>query len=177
MSAYSTAFIFSMANKLLILLRHAKSDWSNAADSDFERPLSARGRDDAPRMGQWLVETGNVPEVIVGSPSARTTETIELVCAELGHDSARVIYDERLYHGMPEQIHEMATAQFEHFGRVLVVAHNPGMELALRAYCPTAEPFADGKLMPTCAVAVIELDDPDQPAHGNLRVLMRPSML
>ena len=174
-----------MANKQLLLLRHAKSDWDSNARGDFERPLSARGRRDAPKMGRWLGSTIGLPERIIVSPAVRTVETVELVCAALsagaregaaaGIESDQVIYDRRLYHGTPEQIREIAGAQLESFERVLIVAHNPGMELALLAYCPTVEPFADGKLMPTCALAVIEFaGDADT---GKLRALMRPSEL
>ena len=171
-----------MANKQLLLLRHAKSDWDSNARGDFERPLSARGRRDAPKMGRWLGSTIGLPECIIVSPSVRTVETVELVCAALdagagaaGVESERVIYDRRLYHGTPEQIREIAGTQLESFERVLIVAHNPGMELALLAYCPTAEPFADGKLMPTCALAVIEFAG--DASTGKLRALMRPSEL
>lgn len=177
-----------MASKQLLLLRHAKSDWHSNALGDFERPLSARGRRDAPKMGRWLAENGGPPERIIASPAVRTTETIELVCAALGAgaragdeadgESDRVIYDRRLYHGTPGQIREIAAAQLESFERVLMVAHNPGMELALLAYCPAAEPFADGKLMPTCALAVIEFDgDAGDVGVGKLRALVRPSEL
>ena len=169
-----------MANKQLLLLRHAKSDWDSNALGDFERPLSARGRRDAPKMGRWLGSTIGPPQRIIVSPAVRTVETVELVCAALdaeaaGVESDQVIYDRRLYHGTPEQIREIAGAQLESFDRVLIVAHNPGMELALLAYCPTAEPFADGKLMPTCALAVIEFAG--DTGTGKLRALVRPSEL
>jgi phosphohistidine phosphatase len=59
----------------LILLRHAKSDWHAGADSDHERPLSARGRDDAPRVGERLSELGWVPEVVWSSDATRTRQT------------------------------------------------------------------------------------------------------
>ena len=37
--------------KRLILMRHAKSDWSASGD-DHSRPLNARGMDSAPAMGR-----------------------------------------------------------------------------------------------------------------------------
>ncbi|MEI9909506.1 MAG: histidine phosphatase family protein [Bacteroidota bacterium] len=41
--------------KTLILIRHAKSDWSTASLSDFDRPLNERGRKDAPEMAKRLL--------------------------------------------------------------------------------------------------------------------------
>lgn len=164
--------------KQLILLRHAKSDWDGKSESDFVRPLSARGRSDAPRMGGWLRENGYTPECIVSSPSVRTTQTVELVCAAVEYSLDRVIYEPSLYHGSAAQICELAAEQLEKFKRVLIVGHNPGMERAVLEYCPATKPFADGKIMPTCTAAVIELAAQDgYNGGGNLLAWMRPSAL
>ena len=143
-------------------------------------------------MGRWLAENHYLPDRIIASPSARTTETVELVCAALmeqtadpkeskaGCDIDQVIYDQRLYHGGATQICAIARQQLQPIERVLVVAHNPGMEQAVLAYCPSAQPFADGKLMPTCALAVIAWDGEPNPGvagGGQLRALLRPSEL
>ena len=37
----------------LILIRHAKSDWSNPLLDDFERPLNKRGEKNAPFMAKY----------------------------------------------------------------------------------------------------------------------------
>ena len=38
----------------LILLRHAKSDWTTDAPTDYERPLNERGQRNAARMADWI---------------------------------------------------------------------------------------------------------------------------
>ena len=40
--------------KELILIRHAKSSWSNPLLEDFERPLNKRGAKNAPFMAKIL---------------------------------------------------------------------------------------------------------------------------
>ena len=40
--------------KTLLVLRHAKSSWSDPALDDHERPLNKRGRRDAPRIGELV---------------------------------------------------------------------------------------------------------------------------
>ena len=40
--------------KTLILMRHAKSDWSGDGLADFDRPLNPRGRRSAAALGDWL---------------------------------------------------------------------------------------------------------------------------
>jgi phosphohistidine phosphatase len=42
---------------MLYLMRHAKSDWHSAAQSDFDRPLNKRGSKDAARMGSGCSNT------------------------------------------------------------------------------------------------------------------------
>jgi len=41
--------------KQLILIRHAKSDWSTASLGDLDRPLNERGKKDAPQMAKRLL--------------------------------------------------------------------------------------------------------------------------
>ena len=38
--------------KTLLIMRHAKSSWNYPELSDYDRPLNARGKRDAPRMGK-----------------------------------------------------------------------------------------------------------------------------
>lgn len=156
----------------LILLRHAKSDWDSGARRDFDRPLSARGRRDAPRMGKWLESNDYAPDCVVASPAARAKETAELVCAALEFAAADIRYERELYGAPADTIRAVAARQLERHRRVMVVCHNPGLEYALRDYCPDAGAFPDGKLMPTCAAAVIEFA-----GGARLLALMRPSLL
>jgi len=44
---------YVMPERTLILLRHAKSDWSGD-ETDVARPLAKRGRRQAPDAGRWL---------------------------------------------------------------------------------------------------------------------------
>jgi phosphohistidine phosphatase len=47
--------------KTLLLLRHAKSDWDDPSLRDFDRPLAARGKRDAPEIGKALRKRGPFP--------------------------------------------------------------------------------------------------------------------
>ena len=60
----------------LFIMRHAKSDWSVPAGSDFDRPLARRGVRDAPRMAAWLAQQGVLPGMIVSSPALRAKQTV-----------------------------------------------------------------------------------------------------
>ena len=64
--------------KRLLLLRHAKSAWPDGVE-DHDRPLSDRGRRDAPRMGAYIAAAGLRPDFALVSSARRTQETWALV--------------------------------------------------------------------------------------------------
>lgn len=163
-----------MATRQLILLRHAKSDWYSGVARDFDRPLNARGRRDAPRMGRWLHFNGLVPDVICCSSAVRTRETLGLVATELNVSHADIHYLGNLYHADEGEIASVVDDHLPTDGRMMVVGHNPGLEMALLQWCPDLRVPADGKVMPTAAVAVLGLS---REASPSLVHLVRPKDL
>ncbi len=160
-----------MATKRLILLRHAKSDWHSGARTDFDRPLNHRGRRDAPRVGRWLQANNLCPEIVCCSSAARTRETLDLVATELDLNSAEVNFTRGLYHASESEIVDLAEQQLSAYESAMLVGHNPGFEMALLHYVPDVQIPADGKLMTTCSVAVIDFD---KTGTGILVHLKRP---
>lgn len=69
--------------KELILIRHAKSSWSNPLLEDFERPLNKRGAKNAPFMAKVLKQKEVNPDLIISSPSKRTKDTLDFFIKEL----------------------------------------------------------------------------------------------
>ena len=61
--------------KTLYLIRHAKSDWGNPLLADIDRPLNERGKRDAPRMAQRLLDRGELPGLLISSPARRAFRT------------------------------------------------------------------------------------------------------
>lgn len=142
----------------LLVLRHAKSAWNTDAPTDFERPLSKRGRRDAPRVGRFLSDSGLIPDHVVSSPAERAKQTVLAVCGACGIEADRIQWDPRIYHASTGALLDVlndcpATAQ-----RVLIAGHNPGLELLVRNLCRHEVPMPDDyKLMPTAAVAHLEI--------------------
>ncbi|GAA5207698.1 SixA phosphatase family protein [Microbacterium kyungheense] len=127
----------------LALVRHAKSDWGDAALSDHDRPLNDRGMRDAPVMAARLAATGFRPDVILASTAVRARTTAEAFAAELG---VAVSLDPELY-GAPAGA-LLAAAAATGAASVMVVAHDPGMSVL------AGRLSGDGiGHMPTCAVA------------------------
>ena len=151
-----------MANKQLILLRHAKSDWYSSAPSDHARPLNHRGRRDAPKVGRWLREQGYAPQRIICSTARRTRETLQLAydAADWGDlaTDINIDFDDALYMASASAIVDIITENLSAHDRLMIVGHNPGMDSVLLRYCPdvTMRENLSGKLMTTAAVAIIQ---------------------
>ena len=139
------------SNKLLYLVRHAKSSWSNPSLDDAARPLNERGEYDAPRMGQWLAQQSAIPQQIVSSPARRAHSTAQIIAAELGIEPGEIDIEKAFYftgqHGMLAAIERSDDS----INRLMVVGHNPVMTELFRTL--SGEPLDN---MPTCAIAVIE---------------------
>lgn len=165
----------------LMLMRHAKSDWS-AYTADIDRPLNSRGRRDADLMGAHLSSHKLIPDRLVVSAAQRTRETASLILQHLPVLKDNVIIDKELYLAdrgtICELIELYARASSRSGQRLMLLAHNPGMDDVVRYLSSRMPPLSDnGKLMTTCAVARFRLDAPEsvnKPGQGELIDLLRP---
>ena len=161
--------------KLLSILRHAKSSWSDSSLLDHDRPLNKRGLRDAPRMGDLIREKGLVPDAILSSTALRARDTA-LAVAETAGFPDEVCFVRRLYGAGPVDYVEALSALSDDFEHAMVVGHNPGLEELVARM--VGEPHS----MPTAALAVVELPveswrELDSLPQGSLRALWRPREL
>jgi phosphohistidine phosphatase len=143
----------------LILLRHAKSDWPDGV-ADHQRPLTARGRRDAPRTGAWLVENRRVPDRAAVSTALRTQETYELA-AETLTTSPEVVLNDDLYAASAGELLEVIRETPESIGTLMVVSHNPGTQHLALALADETHPELVAKVhsrYPTNTLTVLEFD-------------------
>lgn len=114
--------------KTLLVLRHAKSSWDDAALDDHERPLSARGRRDAPRMGDLLRDTRLLPNLIIASDAVRA-HTTAVAVAEAARYDGKLVVEPALYHASPQDIISvLQSVRGADTHIVMIVGHNPGLE-------------------------------------------------
>ncbi|HAM26068.1 MAG TPA: histidine phosphatase family protein [Microbacteriaceae bacterium] len=139
-----------MPERTLILLRHAKSDWSGP-EADVDRPLAERGLHQAPRAGRWLAHSIDRIDLAVVSPAIRARSTWELASAELD-DRPPIWIDDRTYDASASQLLGVVRALPDDVDTVVLVGHNPGIEDLVSLL--TGESVG----MPTSALAVIALD-------------------
>ena len=111
----------------LLLLRHAKSSWADEGMADHDRPLNPRGIAAASRMGHLCRYLGRVPERILTSDACRTRETAAGLTAASGFEGSTTTTP-ALYLASPESILETVRELGGDARRLLVIAHNPGMQ-------------------------------------------------
>jgi phosphohistidine phosphatase len=137
--------------KTLLILRHAKSSWKDAGLPDHDRPLNKRGKADAPKMGRLLRDHNLVPDLILSSTAQRARQTAQRA-VEGGAMSCPVELHEQLYHAHPGELVEILRAAPNECARVMLIGHNPGLEILLHALT------GDGNHLPTAALAEVELE-------------------
>ncbi len=113
--------------KTVIVLRHAKSDWSDAALRDFDRGLNGRGERAAAVMGQWAAGHGVTFETIIASPAVRVTQTLARFRDAYG-PCPEPMRDMRLYLASAGTIAEVLSETAPDRASVLLAAHSPGLE-------------------------------------------------
>ena len=138
-----------MQQHRLILMRHAKSDWSQPSTGDHDRSLNTRGQAAAPKMARWLFSSGHLPDLILASTARRVRETVSGMMSNW--DPRPPVYEsESLYLATPEAILQAVRTDSLDKASVMVVAHNPGMQYL-------ASQLASRELQfPTAAIAIFE---------------------
>ncbi|MDX2341470.1 histidine phosphatase family protein [Micrococcus sp. NPDC078436] len=149
--------------KTLIVLRHAKAGWPEGAD-DHDRPLAARGHDQAPAAGRWLRENGLVPDGIVCSDALRTRQTCVWVCEQLGELAPTPYLDRRLYEADAARALSIVNETEEGVRRLLVVGHMPWVQnLGMRLMSLDSDQdaaLAMTEHYPTLGLQVFRVDKP-----------------
>jgi phosphohistidine phosphatase len=167
----------------LILLRHAKSDWSRPGQADHDRALSARGRKAAPRIGAYLAEQGLVPDLVLASTALRVRETLDPVLKALGR-RPRVTFDRRLYEADADDILGVLRETSPAAPALLVVGHNPGLSDLAELLVASGSDEAQRAMLekfPSAGLAVIDFAVDDwrdlKPGSGRLDRFVTPRSL
>lgn len=114
----------------LLLLRHAKSAWDDAALPDHARPLAPRGRRAAAAMRAAMRDLGLAPDMVMVSSARRTMQTLEAL--EPFDDTPLIEPLDSLYMATAPQLLQVLRGVPETARSVLLVGHNPGLhDLAL----------------------------------------------
>lgn len=140
--------------KLLLLVRHAKSSWSDPSLADRDRPLNRRGQTDAPRMGKRLAEDyPTPPDLVVSSPATRALSTAKAIAQAVDYPGSRIRVEERLYGADPAEFVQVIRELDDDADLVVAVGHNPTLTELVTAL--SKHPFDN---VPTCGVVALRFE-------------------
>jgi phosphohistidine phosphatase len=139
--------------KQLLIVRHAKSSWSDSLMGDFDRPLNDRGNRDAPEMAKRILERGIVIDAIVSSTANRAFSTAQYFAKAAGIKKTNIIPVDKLYHA-PAHIYYQVIKDFnDELDTIALFAHNPGITDFVNELTETR--IDD---MPTCGIYAVKIN-------------------
>ena len=145
-----------MADKELILVRHAKSSWGDVDLDDHDRPLNRRGECNAPEMGVRLAGTGVRPQAMFTSTAVRAATTAEIIAEAFGFPQDEIVREPGLYHAGVADWLTWITGLDNAWNTVMAFGHNPGItELVADVW---GLPILN---VPTCGVVWLRFEIPE----------------
>lgn len=171
-----------VAERRLMLLRHAKALKSEPGERDFDRGLATRGMTDSEKLGAFLTRHRLVPDRILVSPAVRARET--WVRAALACPAAPTpVYEPRLYDANAETILEVVTGTKD-AAQLLIVGHNPSLHDLATSLIASGDVETRERLqehLPTAGLIVIDFAvdawSKVHPASGRLELFVEPRTL
>ena len=161
--------------RLLVVMRHAKSDWSGGVP-DRLRGLADRGRREAAFAGEHIRTVVDGFDRVLCSTATRTRQTLDAT----GLAAGRVDFREEIYAAEPDEILDLIRIVPDGVTSLLVVGHSPGLpDLADELAGPGSDPVALAALdrkFPTSAFAVVTTSGPwsDLPDGARLVAVVIP---
>lgn len=139
--------------KQLLLIRHAKSSWNDASINDMDRPLNDRGKKDAPKMAERLLDKKIKIDGFYSSPAKRALATCELFVKEYDKKKKNIIESEELYEPRVENFFNVVKKADNDLDTIALFSHNPGITAFANQL--TNVQIDD---MPTCSIFAIKAD-------------------
>lgn len=142
--------------KTLTIFRHAKSSWDEQGLADFDRPLSQRGRTDAPVMAERLQEARIRPSLILSSPAMRAWKSARMVAKQISYPVEFLQREPGLYLADVQKLLDIIAAQDEGFNNIMIIGHNPGLTELANLLVPGVT-----RNIPTAGFVALRIDSSD----------------
>lgn len=113
--------------RTLILVRHSKAENRHSLLNDFNRPLTDEGKSDTIKMGNFLLNSGIIPDFIMASSAARAYETASIFADIFKTNKKNIKVTRRLYYCSAKTLMDQVYGLPETTNCLLIVAHNPGI--------------------------------------------------
>lgn len=140
--------------KTIVLIRHAKTESYATTGGDFNRQLTATGRQDAAVMAMRLKEKNIIPDIIVTSLAKRAAQTAAIIAEHMQLPAERIESSQMLYQCAPAAFAEKIALLPDEAETVFIIAHNPGItDFANNQIYPQYIPH-----IPTCGIVALRFN-------------------
>ncbi len=112
-------------NKVLHVVRHAKSSWDNDGIADIDRTLKPKGVRNAYETARKLKLTDNIPDVIVSSPANRALHTAIIFARVFEYPYASLQINEIMYEFSKDHILDFIRDFDNSKHSLMIFGHNP----------------------------------------------------
>lgn len=142
--------------KTIILVRHAKSSWDDFSLKDEDRPLTERGKKNAPEMARRLSKRKIRIDAILTSPAKRAKATAEYFAKEYEIPKKKMIVIPELYMADTSAFVKAIKEAPPKADAIAIFSHNNGIT-------DFANKLSDTRIdnMPTCSVFAVKVDIDD----------------
>ena len=113
--------------KTILLLRHAKSAWSDPRLDDHERPLNRRGEQAAKAMADHIARREPRPDLILCSTAMRTRQTLAPLLKLLDAPAPPIALEKALYLASENVLLAHLRSLADEVATVLLIGHNDGI--------------------------------------------------
>ena len=151
--------------RTLLILRHAKASHDEGYE-DRERPLTKKGERMAKRIGVLLSDEDLIPNLILSSSAIRARQTAETAAKHAKLKGAIELVDD-LYLGEPEAYVTALARRGGGHARVMVVGHNPGLEVLVERITGRSEHLPTGGLV-ECSLPIESWAEVSHDVTGSL---------
>jgi phosphohistidine phosphatase len=153
---------YRVSERRLLLMRHAKSSWSDPSLQDRDRPLAERGVRAVAAMADHLAGAGYDVGLVLCSAAQRAVETLDGITGGLRGD-AHVSVEEDLYGATADDLLRRLRKVSDDPAVVLTIGHNPGIEDLAMGLIGSDDLDLRARLeakYPTAALATLVFDAP-----------------
>ena len=109
--------------KCIILFRHGRSE-SGHFGPDHDRPLASSGISDVKKMGLYLSNINQLPDLVISSTALRA-KTTAVTAIDEGKWPCAIEFDSNIYGGDPFFLLSLTKGQDNSYSSICIVGHEP----------------------------------------------------
>ena len=113
--------------KELTIIRHAKSSWDYPDLSDFDRPLSLRGKSNTRLMGERLLKNNIFFDGIISSGAERAKATAEIIAKTINFPKHKIKLNNDLYMASVLSMIDIIRESPAEYKSIALIGHNPSI--------------------------------------------------